>query len=415
MGKRINNSEVLRNIFLFVGGFFALALAYWRSNTADKHQKTANRQQKKEARARLDERFQQGSNMLGHKDAVVRMSGITILERLSKEKPKKFQMQVVNLLGNFIKHPRRDKHKLAIAELQEALKAIGRISSNQARVDLSRTILPVDVSGSNLDSIRLNQGNFERVNLWRSTFKKAVIDNSTFARAILSKTNFDKASLVDVDFSDSTLLLASINDAKLQNVKFKNTKLVNAKLMRSKFKGANFVNSNADFSQFRDSSLIAANFSGASLEKANFLKANLTNADFTNASLIGADLRQTNLESADFRDADLSGANLLGVSNLTQDQLDVACQSSDSPPKLDKCFGWNKFFASKRYDVSRGPTYYWRIVRITGWVEGHRTPREQYNTPQRGDNVTVNEISVKVIGIVSSEVTSNITIFAEEV
>ena len=415
MGEMTNNSEVIRNIFLVVGGMAALLIANWRSRTADKHQKTAHLQQKKEAQARLNERFKSGSEMLGDEETVVCMSGITILEQLSKEKPKKFHLQVVNLLGNFIKYPKKDANKAVVAQAQEALKAIGRRTSKHIRKYSKSTSSPVDISRSNLDDIRLNQGNFEGINFWRSTFRNAIIDKSKFASTFLARTNFNHASFIDVDFSNSNLAFTNISYANLKNVKFINAKLLRAKFMHSKFKQANFSNSFANFSKFLHATLIEANFSDASLENANFFNANLTKATFTNASLKGAKLREADLQSADFRGVDLSGANLSGAKNLTQEQLDVACQSSDKSPEIDECLRWNKYAALNRYEISRGPTYYWKIFLISGMVENHRTPRAHYDNPRPGERLTVNGISVKVIGDVSSDATKRTTFFAEEV
>ncbi len=58
-------------------------------------------------------------------------------------------------------------------------------------------------------------------------------------------------------------------------------------------------------------------------------------ADLGHASLKRADLTNANLEGANLTDvglrlADLSGANLRGVRELTQDQLDMACGNENT-------------------------------------------------------------------------------------
>ena len=99
MGGDVPNSEFVRNVFLVVGGIFALIIAWWRSRIANSHQKTANDQLETDARARLDERFQKGAEMLGDNKLFIRVSGVTTLAQLSEDHPKEFHVQVVNVLG----------------------------------------------------------------------------------------------------------------------------------------------------------------------------------------------------------------------------------------------------------------------------------------------------------------------------
>ena len=344
MGGDINNSELARNIFLFVGGPFALYIAYWRSHTA-------NRQQKADARARLDERFQKGSEMLGSNQFVVRMSGITILERLSSEHPKEFHIQVINLLGKFIKHPEREDTRLEGADLQEALMAIGR-RGEQGISEHSRRVL--DISRSNFNGVKLKYCDFIKVDFLRSTFKKkARILHSKFRKSRLRHVKFDETYFANVVFLRSTLGHASFVSAKLQRVRFINSGLSEANFTDTVFVKGRFKNSVAHGAVFVNANLSEAVFSETHLNLANFFNANLTNANFTQSSLIGANLRDADLKLADLTDVDLSMAKLKNVKNLTQSQLDVACQSLSSPPQLDEGFSWDKEAALERYRVSR--------------------------------------------------------------
>ncbi len=69
---------------------------------------------------------------------------------------------------------------------------------------------------------------------------------------------------------------------------------------------------------------IRPDLSGANLPRANISGADLRRAYLRGAILSGADLRRADLDGANLSRADLKGAYLIGVKNLTQQQLDEA-------------------------------------------------------------------------------------------
>ena len=261
MGADITNSEILRNIFLFVGGPLALCIAFWRSNTA-------NRQQKTDARARLDERFQKGSDMLGSDKLVVRMSGITILDRLSSEHTEDFHDQVVKLLGKFIKHPISKSGSLEVADLQEALIAISRIGEQEI-FEHSRRML--DIAGSNFGGVKLTFCDFLRIDFTASNFgQKAKILSSRFRISKLKFVTFDKADFVNVSFLNSTLGASSFVGAELRRVRFINSGLSDTNFSGTTIVKGRFINSVANRAQFSNATLLESHFFGTRLYHANF-------------------------------------------------------------------------------------------------------------------------------------------------
>jgi len=85
----------------------------------------------------------------------------------------------------------------------------------------------------------------------------------------------------------------------------------------------------------RNAQLANANFYMADLSGAFLTGADLTGADLSGANLAGADLRDTILTGANFLIADLhnailTGTNLLGVRNLTTEQLESAIYDSST-------------------------------------------------------------------------------------
>lgn len=87
--------------------------------------------------------------------------------------------------------------------------------------------------------------------------------------------------------------------------------------------------------------VVSSNLTGASLSDANLTGSVLSSSNLTNADLAGVDLT----------DANLTDANLTGVRNLTQEQLDKACQSPEGEPPHDTPVGlkWNKDEAIERW------------------------------------------------------------------
>ena len=364
VGETLHRSELIRNAALTVVGPLALGIACWRSVIAHKQQVTAhkqqviaNMQQQADALSRLDERFQKGSQMLGSKKFVVRMSGMTILEQLFDEHPGKFHTKVVKLLGKFTKSREGELTKLTVIDMQEALLAIGRI--NRLAI-FAYSIRRIDVTHSNFDGVELNGGKFLRIDFFKSTFReKTKIRNFLFRDSRLFLANFDDTFFFNVVFSGSALGNASFVKAKLRNVQFVRSRLHSVSFLNTNLDRCKFIDSYADKAVFSGATLFKVSFSGTSLENANFYRAKLIRAIFSGSSLRSVSLIEANLEfadltDADLTDADLTDANLQGVINLTQAQLDVACQSEGPSPKLDKRFAWDKDAAIRRYMMSRG-------------------------------------------------------------
>ena len=112
-----SNSTTIRNVGLVVGGIVAVMLAMWRSLVAQRQAdatlrqasavffqaKTAERQSTTALRSFLNERYEQGSSKLGSDDPTVRMEGIDMLERLAREHPSEYHVQVIKRLSLFVR------------------------------------------------------------------------------------------------------------------------------------------------------------------------------------------------------------------------------------------------------------------------------------------------------------------------
>ena len=91
---RESGSTTIRNLGLVIGGVLAAFLAIWRSRVAEQ--------------SLLNERYQQGAEMLGNKALTVRLGGIYTLQSLAKEHPEKYHVQIMRLLCAFVRIPTLD-------------------------------------------------------------------------------------------------------------------------------------------------------------------------------------------------------------------------------------------------------------------------------------------------------------------
>ena len=367
MGGDFPNSEFVRNVFLVVGGIFALIIAWWRSKIANSHQKTANDQLETDARARLDERFQNGAEMLGDNKLFIRVSGITTLAQLSEDHPKEFHVQVVKVLVKFIKHSDRRTTELVTADLVDALRVIGQRNSDEVSEYSSRIKTLIDISHSNFSDVSLRDCVFEQINFWNSTFRSAVIKKSKFVKSNMSHSNFEDVTLYNVDFQNSILRHTNFVNSNLHQVDIDDSYFYKANFTNATLNDFTLTDSSANATTFESATFGNADLTGTSFESASFVDARLTGAilmntilkganlsganldivDLSGADLSGADLSDANLSGADFHsanltNANLSNANLSGARNLTQAQLDSAFHGTGKPPNLDDPFRWDE-------------------------------------------------------------------------
>ena len=105
---RETGSTTVRNIGLLVAGLVALPLALWRSIVAQRQADAAQRQAVTAHQDLLNERYQRGAEMLGSAVLAVRLGGIYALQRLAKEHPGEYHVQIMRLLCAFVRNPTVD-------------------------------------------------------------------------------------------------------------------------------------------------------------------------------------------------------------------------------------------------------------------------------------------------------------------
>lgn len=301
-----SGSSTVRNLGIVIGGVAAAGLAYWRSRVAERQADTAQQ-------SLLNERYQQGAEMLGSKVLSVRLGGIYALERLATEDPEHYHVQIMQLFCAFVRHP-------ATSEEVEAGKE-GESNQSLASLPIREDVHAV----------------IKAISVRRARQLKAERD-AQFQLDLVG-ANLPEAWLSGADLSGALLDGANLHRARLSRANLCNALLNDANLSRARLHDADLSGALLD----------GANLSGALLPRANCSETLLNNANLSRASLRhtklkGAGLLCSDLSRASLDDANLSGAELstphddYPALGLTQSQLDKARADPHKPPILVDVF-----------------------------------------------------------------------------
>ena len=309
----------LRNISLSLAGFLGilfLLLAFWRSHNAHRQAETSIRQaeiqiRQADAQAQqaltsergvMSDRYQKGVEMLNSSKDIVRMGGVLALDRLAREHPGEYHVQVMDLLCGFIrsfefvgrpvsegsKGVPRERGRMALVpqDVRRAARAVG-----ECRRELNRKSGLGIEAGFSLD---LAHADLPAMDLKGANFTGVILARANLADVILASAN-----LVDADLAGADLA------------------------------GANLAGAD----------LAGANLAGANLENGVLLGANLKGANLSNVNLSDADLSAADLRGADLESAGLVGVDLAGATGLTQGSL-RAVKPSKPPASLPSGLFW---------------------------------------------------------------------------
>ena len=292
-GGTESGSVTIRNLGLVVAGSLALLLALWRTLIARVEADTARRDL-------VHQRFRRGAEMLSDARVMVRLSGISSLERLAREHPEIIHLEVVQLFCTYLRRFEPPEDQSAdryfsnmiegrwFEEFASVMQAIGSRGNRQCNLERKE--------GIELDLMDVNFGHGLH-------FPK--------------HTDLSRASLVDSNLSQVTLEHADLSDTKAWGVKFGGASMTGSKLVRAVCTGSFFYNAD-----LRD-----VDFSDAQLFGANFTLAKVSGANFAGCRLQGADVSGTFFSALMDTDVPARG--------LTQQQLDEAKADPDKPPRLD--------------------------------------------------------------------------------
>ncbi len=226
------------------------------------------------------EYFSRTIEQMGSEHIHVRIGAISQLERLAKSQPAE-HWEIMKYLAAFIRtnatrreeEEGEEKQALKIAEdIQATLTVIGRRNPDldEGILDLSNT----DIRGANLIEAKL-----PKVNLSRAKLQAAELNGANLQAANLYMTNLGAANLEEALLETANLQYANLQDATLCY---------------------------------------------AQLQRANLFYTNLARAYLAGADLESANLEKANLDIACLGLTKLHKAQLRGVKNLEQEQIERA-------------------------------------------------------------------------------------------
>ena len=296
-----SNSETVRNLGILIGGVLAFVFALWRgwvaerqaaaaqrqveialqqAATAQRHAEIARQQASTSERGLLNERYQNGAEMLGSDVLSVRLGGIYALQHLAAEHSDQYHVQIMRLFCAFVRNPKADigmadDPKAPVREdVQAVMDAIGTRSEHHLQIEQKAKY---------------------RLNLCKINLRHVSLTGANLRRA---------------DFSGSILAESWMDGANLSSVKLDHIDL----------SGADLTSAN----------LSCADLTHADLSCADFTIGDLSSAILKNADLSGADLTSAKLSGTEFS---FYGEN--PARGLTQSQLDNAWPQPDNSPNLE--------------------------------------------------------------------------------
>ena len=352
-------STTVRNIGLVIAGVIALPLALWRSWVAQRQADTAQQ-------SLLNERYQQGAEMLGSDVLAVRLAGIYALQRLAEEHPRQYHIQIMRLFCAFARHPTRDDGVETKSEgdgeprlrqdVQAVMDAISICHARQGGLELA-AIVRLDLRGADLPGARLFKACLSRANLSMANLAGANLIGAGLAGADFGRANLEGATLSGADLSRAGFDRAELSGARLDSANLAKARLSSANLAKARLSSANLARAhlsgaNLAGASLHESDLSRTRLQGASLVGASLPQANLVGAILSKTNLAGALLSGANLTGSDLSDANLSRTVLSPcwvvthkanedpqretfLTKLSQAQLDVARADPNRPPNLD--------------------------------------------------------------------------------
>ena len=376
-----SGSTTVRNLGLVIAGLIALPLAVWRSWVAQRQSDTAQHNL-------LNERYQQGAEMIGSEVLPVRLGGIYALQRLALEYPKQYHIQIMQLLCAFVRHPPagvRDKttrlsgepnRRELRSDVHEAIASISVCHARQGRLEEAAGFR-LDLRGANLSGADLFKAGLSRANLAAADLTGAKLIGADLAGALLSRANLAGASLSGADLGRAVLERAELSGARLDSANLAKAGLAGAILFKARLSNANLAkahlsNANLAGAFLHESDLSRTRLQGSTLAGAQLPQADLTGASLSRTNLSRALLSGANLLDSQLSEADLSDASLGPLTiethevnedpyrqtirtKVTQTQLDDACADPENPPTLDGAF-----------DADTGEPLVWRGKPLEG-------------------------------------------------
>ena len=217
-----SSSATIRNLGLVVAAVIGLPLAIWRGKVAESQAVTAQR-------GLLDERYQQGAEMLGRGVLPVRLGGIYALARLAREHPENYHTQIMRLLCAFVRTlPVLNEEERSTNKLREDVQAVMTVfyerNERQIKIEADEEYW-LDLSRANLANAYLLSPNLESAALevkLQGMLIGANLSNATLDLANLSRANLSRANLTGAELCGAVLRGANLDGADLTGADLRN-------------------------------------------------------------------------------------------------------------------------------------------------------------------------------------------------
>lgn len=226
---RESGSTTLRNLGLLLGGLVAIGLGTWRSVVASHQADTSQR-------GLLNERYQKGAEMLGSEVLSVRLGGIYALQRLARDNPQQYYVQIMRLFCAFVQKnaasngsddngrqtatqgARNIRACINALMTPEDVRAIMTVIGGRTDVDIKlerKEKFEPDLSGAELRGVDLSQANLAGVNLSYAVFAPPdLIPLNLSVRETIELPRTD-TNLSGADLHGANLFEANLTDANL--------------------------------------------------------------------------------------------------------------------------------------------------------------------------------------------------------
>lgn len=173
----------------------------------------------------------------------------------------------------------------------------------------------------NLRKCCLNSIDLSSLNLSKSNFMVSHLVGTRLIDSKLEEANFSWARLEEADFRWAKLRRANFNRAHLERAIFEYADLEEATFYRAHLNRSNLREASLRKAKFKKAIFTEADLKGVCLRNANLEGSDFTKANFTEADLKGAIFKDADLKDAILYFADFTRCSLIGVKNLTVDQL----------------------------------------------------------------------------------------------
>ena len=163
---------------------------------------------------------------------------------------------------------------------------------------------------------RLNRNDITAIDLSQCYLKSVKLYSVVLQGALLYRTNLEGAYLRDTDLRGAYIEKANLRRADLQQANLSRADLTGASLQDADLREADLREAHLGEADLREADLREAH-----LEEADLSEADLQEADLSESYLCGTSLGGANLDRACLDGANLERAYLIGVVNLTIEQL----------------------------------------------------------------------------------------------